>query len=195
MEAAKELLALYDSPEIALAKALAKITGNVDMKRRSLLTAHEGYTTFVFESPTELDRPGYVFGFLRRRMNESVVDQVKGMRLTKDARGAVFDVPSALADDFLAKAGAVTQEGPGQQSPCTVKIADQLPELKPRDDEGQEGNTSWGGRGGGGSYGGRGGGRSFGGRGGGGSYGGRGGSRGGSRGGGSFGRGGGRGRF
>jgi GUCT (NUC152) domain len=31
------------------------------------------------------------------------VDQVKGMRLTKDQMGAVFDVPAELADDFLAK--------------------------------------------------------------------------------------------
>jgi ATP-dependent RNA helicase DDX21 len=36
-------------PEQALALALAKITGNTGMKARSLLTAHDGFTTLLFK--------------------------------------------------------------------------------------------------------------------------------------------------
>jgi hypothetical protein len=50
-----------------------------------------------------MERPGYVFGFLRRRLDDATVDQVSRMRLTKDQRGAVFDVPAALTDDFVAR--------------------------------------------------------------------------------------------
>jgi hypothetical protein len=50
-----------------------------------------------------MERPGYVFGFLRRRLDDATVDQVCRMRLTKDQQGAVFDVPAALADDFVAQ--------------------------------------------------------------------------------------------
>lgn len=47
-EAAKKLLATIDEPEVALALALAKITGHTAMKARSLLTAHEGFTTVMY---------------------------------------------------------------------------------------------------------------------------------------------------
>ena len=50
-----------------------------------------------------MERPGYVFGFLRRRFAEDVVNQVGRMRLTLDQKGAVFDLPSELVDDFVAK--------------------------------------------------------------------------------------------
>lgn len=36
-------------PEEALALALAKITGNIGLKARSLLTAHDGFTTLLFK--------------------------------------------------------------------------------------------------------------------------------------------------
>ena len=47
-EAAQEWLAECSSPEEALALALAKITGHTDVKARSLLTAHEGFTTLEY---------------------------------------------------------------------------------------------------------------------------------------------------
>ena len=46
------------SPEEAVAMALAKITGHTQMRGRSLLTAHEDYTTLQFVSPSSLDKPG-----------------------------------------------------------------------------------------------------------------------------------------
>lgn len=48
------------SAEDALAMALAKITGHVEMRPRSLLTAHEDYTTLQFVSPWPVEKPGQV---------------------------------------------------------------------------------------------------------------------------------------
>lgn len=48
------------SAEDALAMALAKITGHVEMRPRSLLTAHEDYTTLHFVSPWPVEKPGQV---------------------------------------------------------------------------------------------------------------------------------------
>lgn len=65
---------------------------------RSLLTAHEDFTTLMFTSPTEIQRPGLVFTFLKKYMpSEATVEEVKRMSLTADGKSAVFDVPSKLA--------------------------------------------------------------------------------------------------
>ena len=68
------------------------------MQARSLLTAHEDFTTLMFTSPTEIQRPGLVFSFLKKHMpSEETVEEVKRMSLTADGKSAVFDVPSKLA--------------------------------------------------------------------------------------------------
>ena len=77
--------------------------GQANIKRRSLLSGHEGFTTFSFQADWAMERPGYVFGYLRRRFDEATVNQVGRMRLTNDQKGAVFDLPSELVDDFVAK--------------------------------------------------------------------------------------------
>lgn len=64
-DAAQQFLAESESPEEALAVALAKITGYSQMRARSLLTADDGYTTLLFTAQWEVQKPGYVFTFLR----------------------------------------------------------------------------------------------------------------------------------
>ena len=72
------------------------------MQARSLLTAHEDFTTLMFTSPTEIQRPGLVFSFLKKHMpSEETVEEVKRMSLTADGKSAVFDVPSKLAQVYL----------------------------------------------------------------------------------------------
>lgn len=62
------------------------------------MTAHEDFTTLMFTSPTEIQRPGLVFSFLKKHMpSEDTVEEVKRMSLTADGKSAVFDVPSKLA--------------------------------------------------------------------------------------------------
>ncbi|GLI62640.1 hypothetical protein VaNZ11_005306 [Volvox africanus] len=195
-------------PAEALARALAKITGYKEMKARSLLTAHDDCTTLLFISEDHtIESPGSVWGHLRKtcRLDESALDQVKRMTVTADSKGAVFDVPSELAQTFLDAA-----EG---KRGISVTLPSSLPELKPRPEQtngngyGGYGNGygngfsagrsgyggRGGGRGGGGSYGNRSSGGSYGGRGGGSSYGRRSGGYGGGGRGGFGGRGRGRG--
>ena len=69
---------------------------NVAVQARSLLTAHEDFTTLLFDNGSEIQRPGFVFGYLKRNMSEETVEEVKRMSLTKDGNRAVFDVPSKL---------------------------------------------------------------------------------------------------
>ena len=161
----------------ALAAALAKITGNTEViKARSLLSSQEGFTTGLITVGFEMRSSGYVWGVLTRLL-EDAKDNIRGMRLTKDKQGAVFDVPNQTMDQ-LKKVWVETNT-------LALTFPESLPELEEAKDMGD----SYGGGGFGGGRSGYGGGsRGYGG--GSGGYGGRSGSRGGS-GGGSYGRGGG----
>lgn len=134
--------------EQVVARALAKVTGHTVVRSRSLLSANEGFTTLQYRGDVTLDRPGFVFGFLRRKgvaeatveevlhitscicrpcgcpwalvvmplccralLTELVVPvtaQLKRMTMTADGKGAVFDVDSKVADEFMTKCGDTT---------------------------------------------------------------------------------------
>ncbi|RMZ55935.1 hypothetical protein APUTEX25_004359 [Auxenochlorella protothecoides] len=98
--AARTLLAASESAEAALAAALARITGYTALRPRSLITAHEDYTTLRLAAAFPVDKPGQVFGVLRKALPEASVEEVKSMTLTSDGKGAVFDVPAALVQAF-----------------------------------------------------------------------------------------------
>ena len=70
------------------------ITCPVLVQARSLLTAHEDFTTLQFHSDTEINRPGFVFSHLKRHLPDEVVEEVKRLSLTADGKSAIFDVPS-----------------------------------------------------------------------------------------------------
>ncbi|GBF99463.1 DEAD-box ATP-dependent RNA helicase [Raphidocelis subcapitata] len=187
--AAREWLAECATPEEALALAFAKITGHTAMRARSLLTAHEGVTTLLYRQGSREIRPGYVYNFLRRHLDEQTVEEVRRVTLTEDEKGAVFDVPSQHVEALIEKCGVeAAEEAPEAEG---VRVLTTLPALKEREGGGSD-FGGWGDGGGGGGGGGRGwGGR--GGGGGGGRFGGGGGGRGGgARGGGRFSPGGGR---
>lgn len=168
-QAAKDLVESSGLPILdILAKAIAKISGQTELKRRSLLTSHDDSTTLILKANTSMYSPTYAFNCLRKFLPETIINEVRRMNLTVDGKGAVFDVPSKNVDEFIAE-----QEGEN----FTVEVLDALPELQVKPDRSGGEDRSFGGRGGRG-------GRGFGGRGG-----GYGGSRGGSR------RGGGGGRF
>ena len=193
--AARKLLEGDTPAEDVLAAALAKITGHTEIKPRSLLTAHEDFVTLQFICPHEVDKPGFVFSFLRRLLpDEDTVNEAKRMTLTTDGKGAVFDIPHNLTDLFMKKCGNDDESQP------RLIIPTALPSVKERPAESSGGfgggggfnngghftrGSGWGGRGGGGG-GGYGGGNRSGGRGGGGR--GRGGGGRGGGGGGRFGR-------
>lgn len=137
-----------------LAKALAKAVGYTEIKSRSLLSSLEDHVTVVLEAGKPIYTPSFAFGVLRRFLPEEKVELVKGMALTADGNGAVFDVPVADLDLF--------RSGADNAANVSLEVLKQLPPLQER--EQSRGRFGGGGRGG---FGGRGGNRFSGGRGGG----------------------------
>ncbi|KAK4385083.1 DEAD-box ATP-dependent RNA helicase 7 [Sesamum angolense] len=157
--AAEELLnSSVLSPTELLAKALAKAAvscyaGFTEIKSRSLLTSMENYVTVLLQC----GRPftlSFAYGVLRRFLPEEDVESIKGLALTADGKGAVFDVAAADLDNFLA----------AKKNAAGIKLEQvkSLPRLRERD-QARGGRFGSGGRGGfssgrGGFSGGRGGG-------------------------------------
>lgn len=137
-----------------LAKALAKAVGYTEIKSRSLLSSLEDHVTVLLEAGKPIYTPSFAFGVLRRFLPEEKVELVKGMALTADGNGAVFDVPVADLDLF--------RSGADNAANVSLEVLKQLPPLQER--EQSRGRFGGGGRGG---FGGRGGNRFSGGRGGG----------------------------
>nr|XP_017258007.1 PREDICTED: DEAD-box ATP-dependent RNA helicase 7-like [Daucus carota subsp. sativus] len=138
--AAEELLSTSGlSPVELLAKALAKTTGYTEIKSRSLLTSMENFTTVLLEAGRPIYTPSVAFSILRQFLPEQKVDTVKGLALTADGRGAVFDVSAEDLDIFLA----------GQENAAGVSltVVKELPELQEKD-RSQRGGRFGGGRGG-----------------------------------------------
>lgn len=72
------------------------------MQARSLLTAHEGFTSLLFTHTAAMQRPGFVFGYLKSKgIPEDTVEQVKRMTMAADDSVAIFDVPSELVQVHL----------------------------------------------------------------------------------------------
>ncbi|KAL5201698.1 hypothetical protein ABZP36_036052 [Zizania latifolia] len=136
-----------------LAKALAKAVGYTDIKKRSLLSSMENHTTLLLQTGQPVYAAGYVIFTLKRFMPEDRLADVKGITLTADGVGAVFDVPSAEVEDYIQGA---------KNTMATIEEVTQLPPL-------QENDQPRGGNNGGGRFGNRrfsgGGGRGGGGRG------------------------------
>lgn len=142
-----------------LAKALAKAVGYTDIKKRSLLSSMEDYTTLHLQTGRPMWSPGFAFTILKRFMPEEKLADVKGATLTADGTGVVFDVPAADVEDYIQASENAAQ--------VTIDEVKQMPPLQEK--EQSRGNSGGGrfGRGGGGRYsgGGRGGGFGGGGRG------------------------------
>jgi len=150
---------------LLLAAALAKVAGHTSVTSRSLLSSHAGVSTLLFrlaeaDATTAINNPSYVWAFLRGRVAEPSLAEAKRMVLTADGRGAVFDVPDALAPEFLAAAAKPAGGGlVGPSLPPSLSLAEELPELRamPAPPDAGRGGFSPGGRGGYGGGGGRGG--------------------------------------
>ena len=90
---ATELLQNNSDPTNLVARCLCLAVGAVGkMRSRSILTSQEGYVTMLYRSWNTFRSVSYVFGALRRYFPEEVVIAIKGITMTKDEQGAVFDV-------------------------------------------------------------------------------------------------------
>jgi ATP-dependent RNA helicase DDX21 len=134
-----------------LAKALAKAVGYTDIKKRSLLSSMENYTTLHLQTGRPMYTPAFAITTLKRFMPEDRLSDVHGITLTSDGTGAVFDVPASEVQDYI--------QGAENAAMVTLDEVKQLPPLQERE------QSSGGrfGRGGGGRRFGGGGGRGFGG--------------------------------
>lgn len=136
--------------ENALAAALAFISGTTELSSRSLLSSHAGFKTYVMTQNWELRSTGLIWNILKRHFDQELTDSIKGMRMTKDKLGCVFDIP----EEYLKQ---VEEAWQGDKF-ATLTECTELPELQ----EGvsshlnQNGYSNGGGRGGFGSRGGRG---------------------------------------
>ena len=153
-----------------LAQALAKIAGFSEApKKRSLLTSGTGMVTVqvTLGGGNEIRSLSFIWGLIRRHITEDCDDKVKGIRLTADRLGAVFDVPA----EFEAKIKDITP----QDKRVVFSVPEVLPELVQLEVARPEPKWRGGGRSGGGGGFSRGGGRGGGGggRGGGGGFRGR----------------------
>ncbi|XP_068650332.1 DEAD-box ATP-dependent RNA helicase 7-like [Aristolochia californica] len=130
-----------------LAKALAKTAGYTEITKRSLLTSLENYVTLLLQSGRNIYTPSFAFSVLRRFMPEEKVEGLKGLSLTADGKGAVFDVPTEDLDLFLA--------GQGNADDVTIEVLKELPPLQEKDQSrGRFGDQFRGGNGRGGRFGG-----------------------------------------
>ncbi|KAA8533812.1 hypothetical protein F0562_031329 [Nyssa sinensis] len=138
--AAEELLNTSGlSPVELLAKALAKASGYTEIKSRSLLTSMENYVSVLLEAGRPIYTPSFAYSVLRRFLPEEKVEAIKGLALTADGKGAVFDVHAEDLDTFLAG-----QENAAGVSLEVVKV---LPCLQERE-QSRAGRFGGGGRGG-----------------------------------------------
>ncbi|XP_004496646.1 DEAD-box ATP-dependent RNA helicase 7 [Cicer arietinum] len=125
-----------------LAKALAKAVGYTEIKKRSHLTSMENYVTLLLETGRPIFTQTLAYKILRRFLPGDKVEAVKGLTITADGNGVVFDVPAEDLDTYLA--------GKENASDVSLEVLKALPLLQQRDQSRGGGRSGDGnGRGGG----------------------------------------------
>ncbi|CAI9762374.1 unnamed protein product [Fraxinus pennsylvanica] len=136
--AAEELLNTSTlSPTELLAKALAKAAGYSEIRSRSLLSSMENSVTVLLQCEKPIYTPSFAYGILRRFLPEEKVESIKGLALTADGKGAVFDVTTEDLDTFLT--------GQENAAGISLEVVKTLPPLQERE---SRGGRFGGGRGG-----------------------------------------------
>ncbi|XP_077999152.1 nucleolar RNA helicase 2-like isoform X1 [Glandiceps talaboti] len=105
----------------ALAAALAHISGATDISSRSLLNSEQGFTTYIFACQTEMRTTSYAWHAISNQVPGDVSQAIKGMRITANKKGAVFDIPDDKKEEL--EKHWVNRWG------STLEVATDLPEL------------------------------------------------------------------
>ncbi|KAM0885432.1 hypothetical protein ACQ4PT_030357 [Festuca glaucescens] len=135
---AEELLSSSSMSAVdLLAKALANAVGYIDIKKRSLLSSVENCTTLRLTTGSRMYTPTYVLSTLKRFMPEDRLSNVQGVALTSDGRGAVFDVPSAVVQDYL--------QGAENAAGVTLDEVKELPALQEMEQQSRGCGSRYGG--------------------------------------------------
>uniref|UniRef100_A0A7I4EZ41 GUCT domain-containing protein n=2 Tax=Physcomitrium patens TaxID=3218 RepID=A0A7I4EZ41_PHYPA len=102
------------------AKAITKISNQIELKKRSLVTFHDYSTTIILKANTSMYSSIYAFNYLQNFLPKIIIDEVRYMNFIIDRKGEVFDILSKNIDEFIAK-----QTGKN----FIVKVLDTLYEL------------------------------------------------------------------
>nr|CAB3236960.1 nucleolar RNA helicase 2 [Phallusia mammillata] len=139
MEQAEIVAAKHEGGAVeALAAALAWISGAGKVKSRSLLSSQLGYTSWVMKADFEVRYAGFFYTTLEKNTTRELRDAVKGLRLTADKMGAVFDLPNHCTEDL--------QRLWTDSSTMTLAKAEELPELLEDNRNSQRSNNRYGDR-------------------------------------------------
>ena len=77
-----------------MARALAVMSGYAEgLNARSMLNSMEGFQTLLFKSSVPIKSPYFVWNALKLALSVDVTSAVRGMTITEDESGAVFDMP------------------------------------------------------------------------------------------------------
>ncbi|ESO11642.1 hypothetical protein HELRODRAFT_190040 [Helobdella robusta] len=123
----------------SLSEALAIISGNQEIKQRSLLSSREGMVTFLYRtSGEEIRYMSYVWNALGKCINQDMKEAINGMRFCKDRMGVAFDI----AADKASQLESLWVDGKHD----TLKRTETLPELEQAPDYGNRGShgRGWG---------------------------------------------------
>ncbi|KAJ6841433.1 DEAD-box ATP-dependent RNA helicase 7-like [Iris pallida] len=135
---AEQLLSSSGLPAVdLLAKALAKAAGYTDIKKRSILSSMENYVTLLLQAGKPIYSPTFAFSVLRRFLPQEKIDGLKGLSLTADGMGVVFDVPADDVNLFL--------EGQENASMVSIEVVTKLPPLQEKEQRGGRGRFGGGG--------------------------------------------------
>lgn len=119
-------------PKIALANAFALISGYTEeSKTRSVLSCSRNYVTVQCNTDAECRNGGYVFSLIERYFDYGLRQDIRGMTLLKNKKGAVFDCPMRSLKQVVGLKNDTVEF-------VTVK---DLPELLA--EEGSSGGGSW----------------------------------------------------
>ena len=130
--AAAETLLTNMKPVNAIAAALAHISGSLNtIQSRSLLTSQPNYTTYHLTNSFEFRTVSYMWKAIERHLPSEVKEAVRGMRMCKDMKGVVFDLPSSLNE--LVKTS--WRDGANTK----LAVANELPPLVDRPDQQKSG--------------------------------------------------------
>ena len=122
-KAAEEMI--KDTPAVdVLARALAYMSGYKDIVSRSLLSSQQGFTTYFMKASQEIRAVSYFWKVLESCFSHDVKESVKGIRMSKDNKGVVFDLPS--------KFDTMVKEHWQDTERVQLSVPSSLPDLKDR---------------------------------------------------------------
>lgn len=128
-ETAELLMEKYKDPKLALCATLAYMSGHYKqvLTSRSLLTGQENFITIEMTFDYPFNSVSFVWSILKKVVPDSIVNGIRGMRMYKDQKGVVFDVPEEHIQRFEDIFSHLTSE---RKVDYKLQRAKELPELK-----------------------------------------------------------------